>query len=131
MVTDILNMIAIEQAKKHYGPFNVYVGTKAGNAISGDYKTNTTDTIHDRLLRIPGLASIKVADQFPGAATGPQVAMIEMTSGVVDMITGQAPTVIPWTSNDGFTLFWLVMAIMIPRFRTDYDGNSGIVIGSK
>jgi hypothetical protein len=131
MVADILNMIGIEQADKHYGPYTVYVGTKAGNAISGDYKVNTTDTIRDRILRIPGITDIKVADQFPGGATGPQMAMIELTSGVVDMITGQSPTVIPWTSNDGFTLFWLVMAIMIPRFRVDYDGNSGIVIGSK
>jgi hypothetical protein len=57
--------------------------------------------------------------------------MIELSPGVVDIITGQPPTVIPWTSNDGFTLFWLVMAIMVPRFRADYDGNSGVVIGSK
>jgi hypothetical protein len=131
MVTDVLNMIGILQGKKRYGPYTLYVGTKAGNLTAGDYKTNTTDTINNRLLQIPGLTAIKVADQMPGGATGPQCFLIQMTSDVVDMITGQAPTVIPWTSNDGFTLFWLVMAIMIPRFRTDYDGNSGIVIGSK
>jgi hypothetical protein len=68
---------------------------------------------------------------MPGGATGPQVAMVEMNSGVLDMITGQSPTVIPWTSNDGFTLFWMVLAIMIPRFKTDYEGTTGIVIGVK
>jgi hypothetical protein len=131
MVNDILNMVGIEQADKHFGPYTVYVGTKAGLGVSGDYKANTTDTILNRILQIPGIAAVKVADQFPNNPTGPQVAMVQLTSDVVDMITGQAPTVIPWTSNDGFTLFWLVMAIMIPRFRADYDGNSGIVIGNK
>ena len=131
MVQDVLNMIGIEQGDKKYGPYTLYVGTKAGNLLAGDYKVNTTDTIGQRLLMIPGLTAIKVADQMPGGATGPQAFMIQMTSDVVDMVTGQAPTIIPWTSNDGFTMFWLVMAIMIPRFRTDYDGNSGIVIASK
>jgi hypothetical protein len=42
---------------------------------------------------------------------------------------GQAPTVIPWTSADGFTLYWMVMAIVVPRVRSDFDGNSGIVVG--
>lgn len=131
IVNDILGMMAVLQSKRKFGPYYLYTGTKGGNMLAGDFKTNTTDTINDRLLRIPGLAGIRVADQMPQAATGPQVFMIQMTSDVVDMIVGQAPTAIPWTSNDGFTLFWLVMAIMIPRFKDDYDGNSGIVIGVK
>ena len=49
---------------------------------------------------------------------------------VVDMVVGQQPTVIPWTSLDGFTIHNLVMAIMIPRVRSDYEGNSGICIGT-
>jgi hypothetical protein len=53
-----------------------------------------------------------------------------MTSDVLEMVYGQPPTVIPWTSIDGFTLYWLVMAIMIQRVRSDYDGNSGIVVGT-
>jgi len=131
IVQDVINMMSVLQGKRRYGPYMLYVGTKAGNMLAGDFKVNTTDTINDRLMRIPGLSGVRVADQMPGASTGPQCFMIQMTSDVVDMITGQAPTVIPWTSNDGFTLFWLVMAIMIPRFKDDYDGNSGICIGVK
>jgi hypothetical protein len=131
MVDDVLNMVGVAQADKHYGPYQVYLGTKAGLTVSGDYKANTSGTTLSRILEIPGISGVKVADQMPSGPTGPQVVLIQMTSDVVDMITGQAPTVIPWTSNDGFTLFWLVLAIMIPRFRADYDGNSGIVIGSK
>lgn len=143
MLNDVINMITLLQADFKFGPYTLYVGTKVGNVLEGDFKVNTTDTIRERLERIQAGGNageggtqnatlrIRVADRMPGASTGQQVALIQMTDDVVDMVTGQSPTVIPWTSNDGFTLFWLVMAIMIPRFKDDYDGNSGVCIGSK
>ena len=133
-VNDILGMISTLQGDKKFGPYNVYLGTKAGNLIEGDFKANTVDTIRQRLERITAggrTLNIRVADQMPGASTGVQVAVVQMTDDVLDMITGQSPTVIPWTSLDGFTLYWMVMAIMVPRFRDDYDGNSGVCVGSK
>jgi uncharacterized linocin/CFP29 family protein len=134
MVTDVLSMISALQTDKKYGPYNLYIGTKAGNLIEGDFKVNTTDTIRQRLERIEvggRRLQIKVTDMFPGAATGNQCALVQMTNDVVEIVDGQRPTVVPWTSNDGFTLFWLVMAIMVPRFRSDYDGNSGVCLGVK
>lgn len=134
IIEDVLSMISTLQADKKFGPYNLYVGTKAGNLLQGDFKVNTSDTILDRIKRIEAggrMINVRVADQMPGAATGVQCAMVQMTSDVVDMITGQEPTVVPWMSPDGFTLYWLVMAIMVPRVRDDYDGNSGIVVGTK
>lgn len=134
IVNDVLSMIGKLQADKKFGPYNLYVGTNAGNLIEGDFKVNTTDTIRERLERIQAGGRnlvIRVADRMPNAATGTQCALVQMTSDVVEMVNGQAPTVIPWTSLDGFTLFWLVMAIMVPRVRSDYDGNSGICLGVK
>ena len=55
----------------------------------------------------------------------------ETTAPPLGAADGQPPTVIPWTSLDGFTLYWLVMAIMIQRVRSDYDGNSGIYLIKK
>lgn len=135
IIADVLGMIAAAQADFKFGPYNLYIGTKAAMMFQGDFKVNTTDTIMRRLMMIDTgagrLLNIRVSDRMPNATTGVQAVLMQMTNDVVDMVTGQAPTVIPWTSNDGFTLFWLVMAIMIPRFKSDYDGNSGIVIGSK
>jgi hypothetical protein len=37
---------------------------------------------------------------------------------------------VPWTSPSGFTLFWTVMAVMIPRVKTDFDETSGIMIAT-
>lgn len=134
MLADLLAMIAKAQADFKYGPFNLYVGTSAGTVIESDFKVNTMGTIRERLESVTAggrNVQVRVADRMPNASTGVQVALVQMTSDVAQMVTGQAPTVIPWTSLDGFTLYWLVMAIMIPRMRDDYDGNSGVVIGTK
>lgn len=134
MVNDVMAMISKEQADKKFGPYNLYIGTKAGNVIEGDYKALGEQTIRERLEAIQAggrTINVRVADMMPNAATGQQVALVQMTSDVVDIITGQSPTVIPWTSANGFVLYWMVMAIMVPRFRDDYEGNSGVCIGSK
>jgi hypothetical protein len=134
MLNDVLSAIGKLQAAFKFGPYNLYLGTKAGLTIEGDFKANTMGTIRNRLesITVGGRAlKIQIADRMPGAATGTQFAMVQMTSDVVEIVTGQPPTVIPWTSLDGFTLYWLVMAIMIPRMRSDYNGNSGICLGVK
>ena len=127
---DVQSMIEKLQADKKYGPYNLYVGTSYGIALDSDYKANGDWTIRQRLEMIQAGGRnlvIRVADQMPADT----VCLVQMTSDVVEIINGQPPTVIPWTSLDGFTLYWLVMAIMIPRVRSDYDGNSGICVGTK
>ena len=122
-------MIKKLQDNKKYGPYRLYVPTVVGNALDNDYDATSPSqglTIRQRLLKIENLQAIRVADLLPAT----KVALVQMTSDVIDMVVGQTPTVIPWTSLDGFTIHNLVMAIMIPRVRSDYDGNSGICIGT-
>jgi hypothetical protein len=130
-------MLAKLRANKKYGPYRMYVGTEVAAALDADYDTTSGSrglTIRERLLKLEGLQAIRTADLITGghATThvGAKVAIVQMTSDVIDMVVGQAPTVIPWTSLDGFTIHNLVMAIMIPRVRSDYDGNSGVCIGT-
>jgi hypothetical protein len=115
----------------------MYVGTQIGDALDADYNSlaSNTTTIRQRLLQIEGLQAIRTADLMPAGdgaspSLGNKVAIVQMTSDVIDIVVGQPPTVIPWTSLDGFMIHNLIMAIMIPRVRSDYDGNSGIVIGT-
>jgi hypothetical protein len=134
ILADVQAMIAKAAADKKHGPYNLYVGTNANIVLDGDFKANGDQTIRQRLENIQAGGRnlrIRAADMFPGSATGVQAALVQMTDDVVQMVVGQAPTVIPWTSLDGFYVHNIVMAIMVPRFRSDYDGNSGVVIGSK
>jgi hypothetical protein len=135
-VADVLAAITSLQSDKKFGPYNLYVGTKAGNAIEQDFKANTMGTIRQRLESITAGGrpiQVRVADRFPNtnSSTDKQFALVQMTDDVVQMVNGQAPTVIPWTSLDGFTLHWVILAIMVQRVRSDYDGNSGIYLGLK
>lgn len=122
-------MIAKLQADLKFGPYRMYLPTAVGNVLDGDYNaTNNAQglTIRERLLKIPTLQDVVTADMMPAT----KVVLVQMTSDVVDMVVGQPPTVIPWTSLNGFQIYNLIMAIMIPRVRSDYNGNSGICIGT-
>lgn len=137
MVADILAGVAALQADFKYGPYKLYTGTLAGNVLENDFKANTMGTIRQRLEEMKigsgGAFSIGLADRMPAGNVSGQVqfALVQMTSDVVELINGQPPTVIPWTSLDGMTLYWLVLGIMVPRVRSDYNGNSGVYLGLK
>jgi hypothetical protein len=84
---------------------------------------------------LDSLQAIRTADLLTSGngatpSIGNKVILLQMTSDVVDMVVGQPPTVIPWTSLDGFTIHNLIMAIMIPRVKSDYEGNSGVCVGT-
>jgi hypothetical protein len=129
VMAEVLSMVAKLQADFKFGPYNLYVGTIIGNALNTDFKANGNDSILARLqqMNFGGRnLRIRTADMMPAAT----VVLVQMTSDVVEVINGQPPTVIPWTSLDGFTVYNLVMAIMVPRVRSDYNGNSGVCIGT-
>ncbi len=130
ILAEVMAMVAILQADKKFGPYNLYVGTVIGNNLEGDFSTTKGElSIRQRLEQIVAGGRnlrIRTTDAMPAGT----VALVQMTSDVVQVINGQPPTVVPWTSLDGFVIHNLVMAIMIARFRFDADGNSGIVIGT-
>lgn len=135
ILSEVMQMLAKLRADKKFGPYNIYLGTDISANLDNDYTTAAPqNTIKERLLKLEGVKAIKSADMIPSgtAVTGvnAKVAVIQMTSDVVDMVVGQQPTVVPWTSADGFTFHNLVMAILIPRFRSDYNGDSGVCIGT-
>lgn len=124
---EVLAAIGKAQADKKFGPYNLYVGTVIGNALNVDFKANGNDSILQRLEEIKAGGRnlrVRVADLLPASTA----VLVQMTSDVVEIVNGQAPTVIPWTSNNGMEFFNMIMAIMVPRVRSDYDGNSGVVI---
>lgn len=125
---DVSGMIDVLQGIKKWGPYNLYVPTTYGNKLNADFKANGSGSILSRLQEMTAGGRnlrIRTADFLPTNKT----ALVQMTDDTVDMITGQAPTVIPWASPDGFTLYWMVMAIMVPRVRSDYNGDMGVVVG--
>ena len=129
ILADVLSLVDALEADNKFGPYTLYVPTAYGNKLNEDFKSNSDKTIRKRLEELDvGGAKLKivVADRF----SDDTVALVQMTSDVVELIVGQQPTVVSWTDGPKWNHFFTVLAFAIPRVRDDYDGQSGIVVGT-
>jgi len=132
IIDDVLGMIAMARTDKMFGPYNLYVNTSYGTALNKNFSDGTTTfpiTIRARIEEIvAGGRNVRVreADQMGANRT----ALVQMTSNVIDVVTGQEPTVISWEGDGGLGMNWLVLACIVPRVKTTYTDQSGIVTGN-
>jgi hypothetical protein len=132
ILNDVLAMVALAVADKHYGPYNLYIPTAYDIALNKNWSDGVTTfpiTVRQRLeqMMFGGRAlQVKVADQLPANRT----VLVQMTKDVLDIVTGQEPTVISWDQDGGLGMNWIVLACMIPRVKTTYTSQSGIVVGN-
>lgn len=123
---DVLAMIENLQGDAFYGPYTLYVPTAYGLKLMEDYKANGSDTIRQRLLQLGVITDIVVADRLPADRT----ILMQTTDDVADIIVGQEPTLISWTDNGpGWDLYFAVLACMVPRIKSTYTNQCGIVKG--
>ncbi len=130
VVGQVQTMIAALQADNFFGPYNLYIPTAIATYFAADYSaTKGENSIIDRLEKIQAggrTLRVRQADFMPAT----KVALVQMSNDVVDMVVGQQPTVIPYTSVNGMEFNNLIVAVMVQRFRSDYDSNSGVYIGT-
>ena len=126
MLQDLLGMITILHADNMFGPYVLYVPTAYMVHLSNDFKAESDRTILERLLAVPEISAIRVADYL----TADNIVLVQMTSDVVDEMVGFQPTTVQWEEGGGFKINFKVMAIMIPRVKADYNGQCGICHGS-
>lgn len=110
----------------------------------------TTQTLRDRLRMIGDIADVRRLDflfastaawsstNLYGIAPGPGGAdinqgypftmiFVQMTPDVVQAINGMDITTIQWETLGGMQINFKVMAIQVPRLRSDYYENCGIL----
>lgn len=123
ILAQVLEMIDAAHTDRMFGPYIMYVPTAYWVKLLEDFKANSDKSTISRVLEIPTLTDIKVADFL----AADNVLLIQMTSDVVDMVVGMQPTTVQWESDGGFLLNFKVMTIMIPRLKSTDAGRSGIV----
>lgn len=129
IIADALAMMQVAIDAGYYGPYALYVNGAWGMVLEEDYKAESERTVRQRLLAIEGLNTVRIADR--GLAAGAsEVALIQMTSNVIDLAVGQELTTVDWETEGGMIMHFKVMMAASPRVKSDYSGNSGIVIGS-
>ena len=123
ILAQVLEMMTAAHADRMFGPYLIYVPTAYWLKLLEDFKANSDKSIISRLMEIPTLTDIKVADFL----TADNVLMIQMTQDVVDMVVAMQPTTVEWETQGGFQLNFKVLAIMVPRMKATDAGRSGIV----
>lgn len=125
IIADVISMIDKAKAKEYHGPFVFYVHYSAMSHLGDDYKAESDRTILERIKAIPGVADIKESYYVPNSRT---VIAVQMTADVVDIVDGIQPTVVQWESLGGMVQNFKVLAIMIPRMKSTYVNQSGIIV---
>lgn len=125
IITDVMAMMAASRAARHYGPWVLYIPAAYEGKMDEDYKgaaSSDTRTVRERIMALQGIEDIKVADFL----TGNNVILISLTKDVVDLAIAQDITTVQWTTNGGMSEEYKVMAVWVPRLKSDFDGRSGI-----
>lgn len=122
IVADVLAMIQKAYDDHMYGPFILYVPLNIYTYMGNDFKANSDKSIINRVKEIAGISDVRPTENLVNEAL-----LVQMSSDVVDMADGLQPTTLMWESHGGMVLNFKVMAIMVPRFKADFAGQSGIV----
>lgn len=123
IVGDVLTAIAALQNDNMYGPYSILVPYDAYRNMYNDFKTESDKTIAQRVMEIPGITEIVPSQNMPAG----EVIFVQLSRDVIDEVIGMQPTVVQWESMGGLQVHFKVMSIMVPRVRSTYTGQSGIM----
>lgn len=105
------------------GPYWIYIPTKYDTVLDGEYSSNYSGTIRDRILAVDGVEKVSVSDQL---ADG-NVVMVHAVEESVLMMEGEPIQMIQWEVSGVFTVGFKVFTLQVPLIRSDDSGQSGIV----
>jgi len=124
IIDDVIAMQAASRTDRHYGPWMLYIPAAYEGKLDQDYRGDgDSRTLRQRILALSGIVDIRVADFM----TGNNVILVQLDRQVVDLAIAQDITTVNWSVNGGMTERFKVMAIWVPRLKSDFDGRSGIV----
>lgn len=124
ILADILSMIQLmETNQRRYGPFRLYIPAEFNFRFYQDFKAESDKTLLQRVLDDPRVDSIRVSDVL---ADG-NVVLVQFDRLTLDLAVGADVNTVQWASGSGWTNHFQTFAIMAPRFKTDFDGRTGIL----
>jgi len=126
ILADVQAMLTAARADLNFGPFTLYIPGAYETVLDNDFNPGTSDTrtVRQRIMALEGIAQIRVADRIPAHT----VVMVQLTKNVVDLAMAQDITTISWQSMGGLQEEFKVMAVWVPRVKSTFDGQSGVVV---
>ncbi len=122
ILADVFAMTDALTADKFHGEKNLYLPSEYEAMLGRDYGSAYPGTILERILKVPGIASVKILDKL----TAGNVALVNMQSETVRMIEGSAPTLIQADSANKMSTEYYGYSIEVLNIRDNSEGNCGI-----
>ena len=121
---DVNAMVTAAEADFYFGPYGLYVARSAYGDARGVHDDGSGQSAINRVLEnLPMVQFFKASDRL-AAENG---VLVQMTAEVVDLAIAQQITTVEWSDFGGMVSRFKVMAAMVPRVKSDANGNSGIV----
>lgn len=123
-LTEFLAMFQLLRDQYFAGPYKVYFSYPWVQYLDNDYSAAYNgSSLRTRLSQLSNVSSIDVLEYL----TGFQVLIVDMSGRTAQAIIGMDFTTIQWTSPDTMEEFFKIIAILVPRIRTNAQGQTGIV----
>lgn len=123
IIPTIAGMVSALRAARHRGPFQVYLANDLYDLAALQFPdTANNQTFVDRMKALSGITGVDASDEL---STG-NILVVQMTQNVVDAVEAADVQVVEWTSGDGMTSHFKVMAVAAARIKSDYNERSGV-----
>ena len=127
LLSDVLKMKQASVDVGYNGPWRMFVGSGWDTLLDMDYSDAKGDnTLRERILRTRGIQSIDSLDYMPRF----DIILIQMDPRVARAVIAMPLTTLQWEQQGGMEIRLKVMTIMVPQFRADFYGGTGLVHGS-
>lgn len=128
LFNDLIAQVALLNQLNYFGPFTLYVPRSFWYQVLQDWSASKGDnSILDRIRQIPDIGEIVTVPALPPDKT----VLIQETQDVVDIVTGIQPTTVTWSPDPGFVTHFMIMAIIVPRFKSTKAKQTGVLIGTR
>ena len=122
ILADVFAMTKALTDNKFHGDKNLYLPSGYEAMLGKDYGSAYSGTILERILKVPGIASVKILDKL----TAGNVVLVNMQTETVRMIEGAAPSLISADSNNKMSTEYYGFSIEVLNIRDNAEGNCGI-----
>jgi len=124
IIKSVLDMKQAAINANYFGPYQLYIPAAYETVLDEDYDSTTHGTtIRERIEKISGINSVKVADRL----AADNVLLVQMTTDVVRLVNGMGIQNVQWSTEGNFINKYKVMTIQVPQIRSDQNGKTGIV----
>lgn len=125
IVDDVQAMLQAARDDNYFGPFCLYVPGNYEGTLDNDFAFGSGDTrtVRQRIMQLSGISDIVVADRL----ADDNVVLVQETRDVADLAIAEDIKTVQWQMDGGMQERFKVMAVWVPRIKSDYDGKSGIV----